>query len=142
MLEYKLTYLLANVYAFSIRLQSYHWNVEGINFKEYHELFGDMYEDVSGSIDTIAELIRTLDKYVPASLSHFSSLTEIKESETYSNGLEAVTSASGDNSKVLISLLEAYEAAEKEGEIGISNFLQDRIQAHEKHKWFLNSIQK
>ena len=67
MLEYKLTYLLANVYAFSIRLQSYHWNVEGINFKEYHKLFGDMYEDVSGSIDTIAELIRTLDKYVPAS---------------------------------------------------------------------------
>ena len=43
---------------------------------------------------------------------------------------------------MLVTLLKAYEMADAETEIGIANFLQDRIQSHEKHGWMLRSILK
>jgi DNA-binding ferritin-like protein len=43
---------------------------------------------------------------------------------------------------MLVSLLKAYKLADEEDEIGCANFLQDRIQAHEKHGWMLRSILK
>jgi DNA-binding ferritin-like protein len=47
-----------------------------------------------------------------------------------------------DNQRVLKSLTEAYETAEKQKKYGISNILQDRITAHEKHGWMLRSFVK
>jgi DNA-binding ferritin-like protein len=43
---------------------------------------------------------------------------------------------------LLASLYKAYDEAEKESSLGISNHLQDRIEAHEKHAWMLRSITK
>lgn len=141
MLKENLFKLLADVYVFSIRLQHYHWNVEGHDFKQYHDLFGSMYDDVSDSIDTIAELIRTLDENVPISLAFLKEKTSIDEVEV-KDAMDMLIAALAENSLVTISLLDAYKSAESDGEVGISNYLQDRIQMHEKHKWFLRSISK
>ena len=46
------------------------------------------------------------------------------------------------NTLMLETLKKAYSMAEEEKQIGIANFLQDRIQAHEKHGWMLRSITK
>ena len=43
---------------------------------------------------------------------------------------------------MLETLNKAYSMAEEEKQIGIANFLKDRIQAHEKHGWMLRSITK
>ena len=39
-------------------------------------------------------------------------------------------------------LTAAYQAAEAPGKVGIANFLQDRIDIHEKHGWMLRSFTK
>jgi DNA-binding ferritin-like protein len=36
----------------------------------------------------------------------------------------------------------AYKIAEEAGEIGVSNFLQDRVIQHQKHGWMLKSTLK
>jgi starvation-inducible DNA-binding protein len=41
----------------------FHWNVEGQDFSQYHDLFADIYEDVYSSIDPLAEDIRKLGEY-------------------------------------------------------------------------------
>lgn len=133
---------LADVYTFSLRLKYYHWNIEGKDFLSYHNLFDEIYKDVYQSIDTLAELIRTLDVYVPASLENFKNITDIKEEHINPSSISMCLSALENNSIVTLSLLNSYEESEKAGEIGISSFLQERIQNHEKHKWFLNSILK
>jgi DNA-binding ferritin-like protein len=46
------------------------------------------------------------------------------------------------NNLVLASLMMAYQEAEQATEIGLSNFLQDRVAAHQKHGWMLKSITK
>lgn len=142
MLKESLTKALADVYAFSLRLKYYHWNVEGKDFKQFHDLFDQIYDDVYGSVDDLAELIRTIDEYVPASLQNFKDLTEIQENALEPDGIVMCLSAIEENAIVTVTLLKVYEEAVEKGELGISNFIQNRIHMHEKHKWFLNSITK
>jgi DNA-binding ferritin-like protein len=44
-----------------------------------------------------------------------------------------------DNEKMIIILKKTYDSAEAAGKHGFSNFLAERMDAHEKHGWFLRS---
>jgi len=48
----------ASEYAFFIKAQNFHWNVEGMFFEQFHALFGGIYEEVYENIDPFAENIR------------------------------------------------------------------------------------
>ena len=133
---------LGDTFNFYLKAQYYHWNVEGIYFHMLHELFGKIYEDAQGATDTIAELIRTLNVYSPGTLTRFKELTSIEESDSIPDARGMLSNLRRENDKLLASLITAYKEAEDNGEIGISNYLQDRVQAHEKHAWMLRAITK
>jgi starvation-inducible DNA-binding protein len=133
---------LSEAFTFYFKAHNYHWNVEGPDFYQYHQLFGTIYEEVLGSIDTLAEQIRTLDVYAPGTLARIKQLTSIIEDENIPSPVDMAKSLFVENNKVIASLLSGYKMAEELGELGISNFLQDRIQAHQKHAWFLRSVGK
>jgi starvation-inducible DNA-binding protein len=133
---------LSDAFTFYFKAHNYHWNVEGPDFFQYHELFGKIYEEVLGSVDTLAEQIRTLDIYAPGTLSRIKQLSTITEDENLPSPIEMARRLFVENNKVLASLMIGYKMAEEIGELGISNFLQDRIQAHQKHAWFLRSVGK
>lgn len=59
----QLNKLLADTYAFAIKLQFFHWNVEGANFYNDRLFFATMYEEVYGAVDPIAEQIRAVDGF-------------------------------------------------------------------------------
>lgn len=134
--------VLADCFTFSLKAQFYHWNVEGPDFEQYHSFLGKLYEDVSESVDVIAELIRTLNVYSPGTLTRFKELTSIEESDSIPDARGMLSNLRRENDKLLASLITAYKEAEDAGEIGISNYLQDRVQAHEKHAWMLRAITK
>lgn len=133
---------LATNFVFFTKTQFFHWNVEGSDFIQYHEFLGELYQDVYSSIDPIAELIRTQDSYAPGTLDRFKELSTIKETDVVPGAMEMFQILLEDNKDVLASLTAAYLVAEQEKKVGISNYLQDRIQAHEKHDWMLRSILK
>jgi starvation-inducible DNA-binding protein len=142
MLQDTLKSLLADTYIVYFKAHSYHWNVEGPNFAQYHAFLGDYYNDVYGSIDTIAELIRTLDVYAPVSFASLLSQSTIDESSSIPEAKAMLTQLLRDNDVLLARLVKAYNEAEQASEFSISNFLQDRIQAHEKHAWMFRAITK
>ena len=80
--------------------------------------------------------------YAPGTLSRFQALTTIEESDTIPNAVQMMNNIMEENNTMLETLKKAYNMAEEEKQIGIANFLQDRIQAHEKHGWMLRSITK
>lgn len=59
---------LANTYTLYYRSQAAHWNVEGQDFYQLHQLFQTIYEDAADAIDQIAERIRQYDEKLPLSL--------------------------------------------------------------------------
>lgn len=133
---------LADTFAFYLKAHNYHWNVEGPHFNDYHAFFGVLYNDAWGAVDLIAEHIRTLDSYVPGSFSRYGELATIKDEVNIPSSMSMVAKLESDNKLVIESLTAAMKLAEKSGKVGISNFLQDRIDAHEKHGWMLRAISK
>ena len=133
---------LADTFAFYLKAHYFHWNVSGPDFAEYHNFLGDLYEEVYGAVDPIAELIRTTGEYSPGSFTRFAELTTIDEQRGIPTAVEMIRELLADNYKVLNSLQQAYDVAEEERRFGISNFVQDRLTAHEKHKWMLTAFSR
>lgn len=141
-LEQALKKAQADSFAFYLKAHYFHWNIEGANFPQYHSFLKSLYEEVFAAVDNIAEGIRTLDIYVPGSFTRFKELASIQDETTIPSDVSMITRLKDDNEKVLDTLAKAYELAEEAKKYGISNLIQDRIQAHEKHGWMLRSIIK
>ena len=132
----------ADAFTFYLKAHFYHWNVEGSDFPQYHDFLQNLYQEVFASVDTLAELIRTLDSYAPGTLTRLKELTTIEETDDVPDAKTMMTRLLQENNILRASLLTAYTTADTTGEVGVANFLQDRIQAHEKHAWMLRSILK
>jgi starvation-inducible DNA-binding protein len=142
LLQLSLQKTLADAFTMYFKAHTFHWNVEGPDFKQYHDLFGGIYEEVYGSIDLLAEHIRQIDAYTPTSLKQLSGLTVVTEDETVMPALQMIKSLMDANSMVLASLMLSYRDADAASELGLANFLQDRIAAHQKHAWMLKATLK
>ena len=133
---------LSDSFVLYFKAHAYHWNVEGMNFPQYHDFFGELYEEIHAAIDPMAEQIRTLDAYAPRSLREILNESMIEEEMLQPDLAMMISNLMTENDKVLASLMYAYKMAEEQTELGASNFLQDRIQAHQKHAWMLRSASK
>ena len=143
MLADTLKTLLATSYAFVIKAQNFHWNVEGPDFPEYHKFLGDLYEEVySNAIDQTAEYIRTLNSYTPGSIKRFSELSQIPDQIKIPRAELMFVELEQDNQKILDMWKQAFHVAEEVDEQGIANFIAERIDAHGKHGWMLPSLLK
>lgn len=132
----------ASEYSFFIKAQNFHWNVEGMFFESLHNLFGKIYEEVYGSIDTFAEQIRALGTYTPASFSRLSMLTQLEDQTEILDSKQMVQELLVDNEKMKVILKKLFEMSEAAGEHGFSDFIAGRIDAHSKHGWMLRATLK
>ena len=132
----------ATNFSFYLKLHFFHWNVEGMFFSQLHGFFSDLYNEVWAAQDNIAEHIRAIRGYAPGSLQRMKDLSQIDDQVDVPNAQQMIAIALADNEKVIQTISEAYKAAEMSGEIGLSNFLQDRIDIHKKHGWMLRATLK
>jgi starvation-inducible DNA-binding protein len=135
--------LLANSTVMYYKAHQFHWNIEGIEFTQFHELFGDLYTDVYASVDPTAELLRKLDDYAPVSLDELFKYKTLQEETTRVELLsDILASLIKANEEVLASLNKVFTIANADKQQGICNFIADRIDTHQKHAWFLRASAK
>lgn len=132
----------ASEFTFYLKAHFFHWNVEGIHFRELHDLFGTIYEEVYGSIDDFAEKIRSLGTYAPGSNSRFSMLSRIEDETDVLPAEQMIVELLQDSDNMVKILKRVYDIAEATGEHGFSNFLAERMDAHRKHSWQLRATAK
>jgi starvation-inducible DNA-binding protein len=131
--------LLAEATAFYLKAHGAHWNVVGDDFATYHDLFGEIYEDVHGSLDPIAESLRKLNSPAPAELKDLARMTVSSE---MAEGYEAESLAKAlyaANESLLEVIMVAFKAANDLNQQGIANFLAERQDMHQKWSWQLRS---
>lgn len=138
----ELNQVLSDTYLMYFKAHTYHWNVEGPNFPQYHEFFGNLYAELFAAVDVIAEQIRALNAYAPVSLAKIISDASLSEDTTTQTPEQMFTNLSTANDRVLVSLMKAFQKAEAESDIGLSDFLQGRIDVHNKHGWMLRATGK
>lgn len=132
----------ATTFSFYLKAHNFHWNVEGVNFKQFHDLFGGIYEEVYDSIDTFAEQIRALGSYMPGSYTRFSMLSQIEDENDILDDKSMVVELFEDNEKLKKILKMVFDLSEQSGEHGFSDFIAGRMDAHSKHGWMLRSTLK
>lgn len=143
MLAEDLKTLLATTYAFALKAQNFHWNVEGPDFAQLHKFFGKIYSEVNdNAIDKIAEYIRTLDEYAPGSFERFSELSQLQGQLKIPRARLMIEELARDNGTIKEVLRRCFDTATQERAEGIANFIAERMDAHDKHGWMLKSFLK
>lgn len=133
---------LATAFILYLKVHGAHWNVEGPDFPQLHKLFERIYEDIHDSIDDIAEKLRQLDQHVDANVEAFSALSRVRPFTTQMPAAGLVSSLTVDQEIMLGVLGEAIDAAKEIAQEGIISFLAERVEAHQKWRWFLRATSK
>jgi len=142
-LKTSLKIVLANKFFMYFKAQSYHWNVEGMFFSQFHDFFGDIYQEVYASIDTAAEELRALDEYAPISVEEIHTFKTIQEDDDKPANVSAMLeNLQTANSKVIDSLNKLFELANAQNEQGLADWTAGRLDSHKKHAWMIRSSLK
>jgi len=121
----------------------FHWNVEGPLFTQYHEFFEQIYTDVYGTIDTIAEWLRKFDVKAPYTLEDFLSSNTYGDTQLDSNSAIIMSRQLLDMITKMISDQKAlFDVATLQNEQGLANFLAERQDKLQFWAWWLKSSLK
>ena len=134
--------ILGTNFALYLKAHGYHWNIEGPNFPQYHSFLDSFYNSVFGQTDDIAEHLRALNSYAPGSLARMLELADLQEATNIPDGITMMRDLAADNDRFIMHLRAGIVAADGANEPAVGNFLQDILDAHQKHGWMLRSIIK
>lgn len=138
-LQKTMNMVLANTFCMYLLAQKYHWNVEGANFSQYHDFFGNLYEQLFEEIDKTAEQIRALGYYAPGTLKEFDMMSSMSDSPEIPGPKMMFARLYAANTSMIDALTGARSFADREGKFGLVNYLEDRLDKHSKIGWMLKS---
>ena len=133
---------LADTFFMYQKAHSYHWNVEGIHFPQLHEFFGNLYEEIYGAVDPLAEHIRSLNEYAPRDVEEMYDDKTVECKNRAKTPTEMLNDLLETNDKVIVSLNNLFKELQSKNEQGFMNFTADRLTAHKKHGWMLRATLK
>lgn len=135
-----LSRLLADSYALYLKTHGYHWNVTGPMFQTLHLLFEEQYNELWLALDAIAERIRALDHYAPASYSEFIKLSSIKDESGVPNSTTMIQNLVQGQEAVIRTARQLFSLVEEAQDQPTADLLTHRLQVHEKNAWMLRSL--
>lgn len=133
--------ILADEFVLYTKTRKAHWNVEGHDFYNKHLFFESQYEELDEIIDGLAERIRMLGHYAPATLREYLALTHLSEHHLESNdSLTYIRELLSDHESILIHLRENIgNFAVEFKDAGTSDYITGLLETHEKMAWMLRS---
>jgi starvation-inducible DNA-binding protein len=137
----ELAIILADEFVLYTKTRSAHWNVIGTDFAEKHQLFETQYQQLDGIIDNVAERIRSLGHFVPATLSEILAVTNLTDENLLSHssyGIIAILVA--DHEAIVRNLRNQISFfANEQQDLGTSDVVTSLMQVHEKAAWLLRA---
>lgn len=137
----ELSKLLADEFLLYTKTRNAHWNVEGPDFHSMHIFFEQQYDALDDTMDSVAERIRQLGHYSPATLQSFLSLTHLTEKSGQRNdSMDFIRELLADHENIIIFIRENVNRfADEYGDAGTSDFITGLMEEHEKMAWMLRA---
>jgi len=137
----KLCILLADEFLLYTKTRNAHWNVEGYDFYNKHLFFEQQYNELDEIMDNVAERIRSIGHYAPATLKEFLSLTQLTEAKSQENdSIGFIKELLSDQESIIIFLRGNIDHFATElKDYGTSDFITGLMETHEKMAWMLRS---
>lgn len=137
-----LTNLLANTFVLYLKTHTYHWNVEGDAFVEYHEMFEQQYRETWEAMDSIAERLRMIGFYAPTNSKELMHTSEIAEDGSILRPKNMVEVLHADHQTIIRSIRSGLKQISSNSSFddGTKQLLKERLASHEKTAWVLRSL--
>lgn len=137
----ELAKILADETVLYIKTKNAHWNIVGHDFFDKHTFFEMQFGELDKIIDMVAERIRTIGHFAPATMSAYLSLTRLTEKNDYhNNNLGFMKELLSDHESIIMILRENIKPfADDFNDAGSSDFITGLMETHEKMAWFLRS---
>jgi starvation-inducible DNA-binding protein len=138
---HSLSIILADEFLLYTKTLNAHWNIEGPNFHSMHIFFEGQYQQLQQIVDDVAERIRSLGHYAPATLKEFLELTHLSEQPWVKNDSHGfIKDLLSAHESILIHLREninGYITALHDA--GSSDYITGLMETHEKTAWMLRA---
>ena len=130
--------LLADYHVVQLKVHNFHWNVIGPFFGPLHKLFDDVFAHLGEQIDTVAERIRALGGFAPASMKEYLGMTSLGEEpgENRPNH-EMLTKLVADLEHLSAKARELADSVPEDQ--GTVNMLAGFVEALDKDSWFVRT---
>ena len=137
----QLAKLLADEYVLYTKTRNAHWNVEGPDFHSMHVFFESQYEQLDEIMDSVAERIRMLGHYAPATLKSFLQLTHLAELVERSNDSMGFIRELVEDHGSIIEFIRGNinTFANDYHDLGTSDFITGLMEEHEQMAWMLRA---
>lgn len=138
---HQLAKLLADEFVLYTKTLNAHWNLEGIDFHAVHLYFEDLYNQSASIVDDVAERIRQLGHYAPASLKNFLQLTHLTEQDEGGNDSRSLIKKLLSDHERIIEFIRGNinEFANAHQDAGTSDYITGLMEKHEKIAWMLRA---
>lgn len=138
---HSLSSILADEFVLYTKTRKAHWCVTGPDFHSKHLFFETQYTQLEDIVDNVAERIRSLGHFPPATLKEYLQLTHLTEQTREKNNSEGfIHDLLADHESILIHLREninGYANALKDA--GTSDYITGLMETHEKMAWMLRA---
>lgn len=135
-----LSNLLANTYVLYLKTQNFHWNVTGPMFQPLHALFESQYTALAEAVDQIAERIRALGEFAPASLSQYLAMSLIQEEDDIPSAEGMVAQLLEDHETIVRAMRDTFDVIDDANDEVTADLFVQRMTYHEKTAWMLRAI--
>lgn len=135
----QLTQIFKDNFVAYFRSHAAHANVTGRNFASDHKLLQKTYEDLQSQIDTLGELLRTLQEFMPCDIQEVLTDSHFDTGAIQGSADELIAAGQEDLEHLVEEHRELIIIATEEGQDQIANYAQDRVLALEKHIWMYRS---
>jgi starvation-inducible DNA-binding protein len=103
-------------------------------------MFEEQYNELWTATDGIAERIRALGHFAPATYHQFGKLTSIKEPDGVPSATDMIRQLVEGHETVARTTRETFSVADSASDEATADLLTQRLQMHEKTAWMLRSL--
>ncbi|MFC0253004.1 Dps family protein [Massilia consociata] len=135
-----LSTVLADAYMLYLKTHNFHWNVTGPMFSTLHVMFEEQYTEQWNALDDIAERIRALGHFAPATYKRYAELSSISEEPDVLSAKEMIRQLVEGNETLIRTLRAGVKVADELDDFPTADMLTTRMEVHEKNAWMLRSF--
>ena len=134
---------LCDLEVMNVKLQNYHWNVQGKGFFITHEKLEDYYNEIRLQIDEIAEHILSLGYQPLGTIQDFIKNSEIQEAKNEKiKSLPIIKNVIQDLNILKQKAIKIKEEAEVQSDYATSALMDNYLSNYSKKLWMLNETSK
>jgi starvation-inducible DNA-binding protein len=135
-----LSTVLADAYMLYLKTHNFHWNVTGPMFSALHVMFEEQYTEQWNALDDIAERIRSLGHFAPATYKRYAELSSITEEPEVLAAKDMIRQLVDGNETLIRTLRTGVKVADEIDDYPTADMLTTRMEVHEKNAWMLRSF--